>query len=198
MCSNMNHDSNALRPRKRNESGMPPYRDPPALWGGNRCSIKTIFASSVTHWLRSSADLCITTCSGIPSRADSESRRRSTAPPRRSSATHRSLRRQCVRTPPRPPAPGAGAAAKRAWGRKSTEASELHRIISASVRDMLDAYRIQARIEEIIFRAAHVVVQCLAPYRGAQRIALLPSVVRVLLTTFLEEVAGAGGAEHAQ
>jgi len=27
----------------------------------------------------------------------------------------------------------------------STEAQELHRIISASVRDMLDAYRIQAQ-----------------------------------------------------
>jgi hypothetical protein len=27
----------------------------------------------------------------------------------------------------------------------STEAEELHRIISASVRDMLDAFRIQAR-----------------------------------------------------
>jgi hypothetical protein len=27
----------------------------------------------------------------------------------------------------------------------STEASELHRLISASVRDMLDAYRLQAR-----------------------------------------------------
>jgi hypothetical protein len=27
----------------------------------------------------------------------------------------------------------------------STEAEELHRIISASVRDMLDAYRIQAQ-----------------------------------------------------
>jgi hypothetical protein len=45
----------------------------------------------------------------------------------------------------------------------STEAEELHRIISTSVRDMLDAYRIQARagpvtdkaLEEIIFRAAH-------------------------------------------
>jgi len=54
----------------------------------------------------------------------------------------------------------------------STEASELHRIISASVRDMLDAYRIQAQagpvtdraLEEIIFRAAHGVVQSLAPY----------------------------------
>ena len=48
----------------------------------------------------------------------------------------------------------------------TTEAEELHRIISASVRDMLDAYRIQAQagpvtdkaLEEIIFRAAHGVV----------------------------------------
>jgi hypothetical protein len=66
----------------------------------------------------------------------------------------------------------------------STEARELHRIIRASVRDMLDAYRIQAQagpvsdqaLEEIIFRAA-----------------LLPSVVRLLLASFLEDVAGADG-----
>jgi hypothetical protein len=77
-------------------------------------------------------------------------------------------------------------------GRKSTEASELHRIISASVRDMLDAYRIQARIEEIIFRAAHGVVQSLATCSGAQRVAMLLSVVRMLLATFLEEIASAG------
>ena len=71
----------------------------------------------------------------------------------------------------------------------STEARELHRIISASVRDMLDAYRIQAQagpvtdkaLEEIIFRAAHGVVQSLAPYPGEQRIALLPSVVRMIV-----------------
>jgi hypothetical protein len=63
---------------------------------------------------------------------------------------------------------------------------------------MLDAYRIQAQagpatdkaLEEIIFRAEHGVVQNLAPYPGAQRVALLPSVVRVLLTTFLQDVAG--------
>ena len=62
---------------------------------------------------------------------------------------------------------------------------------------MLDAYRIQASagpvthkaLEEIIFRAAHGVEQSLAPYPGPQRVALLPSVVRMLLTTFLEEVA---------
>jgi hypothetical protein len=54
----------------------------------------------------------------------------------------------------------------------STEAEELHRRISTSVRDMLDAFRIQASagpvtdkaLEEIIFRAAHGVVQSLAPY----------------------------------
>jgi hypothetical protein len=62
----------------------------------------------------------------------------------------------------------------------STQAQELHRIISASVRDMLDAYRIQAQtgpltdqaLEQILFRAAHGVVQSLAPHwlvgRGAQ------------------------------
>ncbi len=44
----------------------------------------------------------------------------------------------------------------------SSEAEELHRAISTSVRDMLDAFRIQAQagpvtdkaLEEIIFRAA--------------------------------------------
>jgi hypothetical protein len=79
----------------------------------------------------------------------------------------------------------------------STEASELHRIISASVRDMLDAYRIQASagpvtdtaLEQILFRAAHGVVQSLAPYPAAQWVALLPGVVRMLLAAFLEEVA---------
>jgi len=45
------------------------------------------------------------------------------------------------------------------------EARGLHRIISASVRDILDAYRIHAQaapvsdkaVEEVIFRAAHPV-----------------------------------------
>ena len=80
----------------------------------------------------------------------------------------------------------------------STEAEELHRIISTSVRDMLDAYRIQVSagpvtdkaLEEIIFRAEHGVVQSLAPYPRAQRVAMLPSVVRMMLVTFLEDVAG--------
>ena len=78
----------------------------------------------------------------------------------------------------------------------STEAQELHRITSTSVRDMLDAFRIQASagpmtdkaLEEIVFRAEHCVLQSLAPYPGPQRVAMLPSVVRMLLTTFLEEL----------
>ena len=86
----------------------------------------------------------------------------------------------------------------------STEAEELHRIISASVRDMLDAFRIQAQagpmtdkaLEEIVFRAEHGVLQSPAPYPREQRVAMLPSVVRMLLTTFLEEVARSDGASR--
>jgi hypothetical protein len=88
----------------------------------------------------------------------------------------------------------------------TTEAEELHRIISASVRDMLDAFRIQASagpvtdkaLDEIIFRAEHGVVQSLTPYPGDQRVALLPSVVRIVLATFLEDVAGADGSPHTE
>jgi len=79
------------------------------------------------------------------------------------------------------------------------ETLDLHWIISASVGDMLDAYRIQAQagpvtdqaLEGLIFRAAHPIVQSLAPYPVEQRAALLPSVVRLLLASFLEAVAGA-------
>jgi hypothetical protein len=82
-----------------------------------------------------------------------------------------------------------------ASGRMSTEVEDIQRIISASGRDMLDAYRIQASVEpvtdkaleEILFRAAHGVVQSLATYTRDQRAALLPSVVRMLLATFIEE-----------
>jgi hypothetical protein len=79
----------------------------------------------------------------------------------------------------------------------STEAAEIQRIISTNVRDMLDAFRIQASagpvtdkaLEEIIFRAEHGVLQSLARYPAEQRVALLPSVVRMLPATFLEDVA---------
>jgi hypothetical protein len=83
------------------------------------------------------------------------------------------------------------------------EARELHRMISASVRDMLSAYRIQAQagamtdqaLEAIIFRAAHPIVNILAPYPAEQRVALLPNVVRFMLATFLEETARPAGSE---
>lgn len=83
---------------------------------------------------------------------------------------------------------------------------KLHRIISASMRDMLDAYRIQAKagpvtdkaLEEILFRTAHSVVQCLAPYLGELRVAMLPSAVRMLLATFLETLANSNGSGDAR
>jgi hypothetical protein len=78
----------------------------------------------------------------------------------------------------------------------SEEAQELHREASASVSDMLSAYRIQAQVgrvseqalEGILFRAAHPIVNILAPYPADQRAALLPNVVRIMLTAFLEEI----------
>ena len=68
----------------------------------------------------------------------------------------------------------------------TTEAEELHRITSASVRDMLDAYRIQASagpvtdkaLEEIVFRAEHGVEQSLASYPGPQNVRQAPRVRR--------------------
>ena len=79
------------------------------------------------------------------------------------------------------------------------EAKELHRIISATVRDMLSAYRIQAQAgpvsdqaleaKAILFRAAHPIVNILAPYPIDQRAALMPNVVRMMLAAFLEETA---------
>jgi hypothetical protein len=88
----------------------------------------------------------------------------------------------------------------------STEVEELHRLISGAVRDMLDAFRIQASagpvgdkaLEEILFRASHGVLQSLAPHPRAQRVALLRSVVRILLVTFIETVAGRDDSEHAR
>jgi len=83
----------------------------------------------------------------------------------------------------------------------SDEARGLHRIIRASVRDMLSAFRIQAQagpvtdqaLEGILFRAAHPVVNSLAPYPAEQRAALVPNVVRFMLAAFLEEVTEANG-----
>jgi hypothetical protein len=63
----------------------------------------------------------------------------------------------------------------------STEAEEIQRIVSASVRDLLDAFRIQAAAgpgsptrcsRSFLFRAPHGVLQSLAPYPREQRAAL--------------------------
>ena len=66
---------------------------------------------------------------------------------------------------------------------------------------MLDAYRIQAQagpvtaqaLEQIVSRAAQPVVHSLAPYPAEQRAALLPSIVRLLVGAFLEDVASTDG-----
>jgi hypothetical protein len=52
-------------------------------------------------------------------------------------------------------------------------------------------------LEGIVFRAAHPVVDRLAPYPAVERAALLPSVVRVL-ASFLEAVAGADGTKEGE
>jgi hypothetical protein len=57
---------------------------------------------------------------------------------------------------------------------------------------MLDSYRDQP-MEGIIFRAAHPVVDSLAPYPAAERAARLPGVIRRLLASVLEGVAAAEG-----
>ena len=81
----------------------------------------------------------------------------------------------------------------------SAEAEEIQRIMRASVRYMLDAYRIRTAagpvtekaLEEVIFRGSQGVLGSLRPFSREQRIALLPSIVRLLLATFLEQVVGA-------
>ena len=53
----------------------------------------------------------------------------------------------------------------------------------------MDCTRIQASVEAMTDKALEEtssVRRSLAPYPGEQRVALLPSVVRMLLTTFLE------------
>src|SRR5262245_43954800 len=76
-------------------------------------------------------------------------------------------------------------------------ARELHHVITARVRELLETARLEARpgpmdedqIERVIFRAAAPIVQSVAPLTDAQRGELLPSIVRVMLAAFLEEQA---------
>ena len=75
------------------------------------------------------------------------------------------------------------------------DARELHRVITASVRELLETVRLEqqadamdvAEIERLIFRAAAPIVHSVAPLTEAQRGELLPNIVRVMLAAFLEE-----------
>jgi hypothetical protein len=75
------------------------------------------------------------------------------------------------------------------------DARELHRVITASVRELLETARLEAQagakwdadqLERLIFRAAAPIVQSVAPLTAAQRGALLPNIVRVMFAAFLE------------
>ena len=85
--------------------------------------------------------------------------------------------------------------------RESLSSGKLFRVdgngLAGRGRDMLSTYRVQAEpgpvsdqaLDAILFRAAHPVVNILAPYSAEQRAALLPNVVRLMLAAFLEEPA---------
>jgi hypothetical protein len=77
------------------------------------------------------------------------------------------------------------------------DARELHRVITASVRELLETARLEAQagamdaahVERLMFRAAAPILQSVTALTEAQRGELLPNIVRVMLTAFLEEQA---------
>ena len=77
------------------------------------------------------------------------------------------------------------------------DARELHRVITASVRELPDTARLEAQagpidaahVERLIFRAAAPIVHSVTLLTEAQRGELLPNIVRVMLAAFLEEQA---------
>ncbi len=88
----------------------------------------------------------------------------------------------------------------------SDEAPAIARRVRDAVRDTVSARRIQGAagggwtekaIDEILFRGSHDIMQALAPYPSPVVHALMPSVVRFMLQSFLEidatEAAIAGG-----
>jgi len=90
------------------------------------------------------------------------------------------------------------ATAPPAQGDVIPDARELHRVVTASVRELLETARLErqagavdeAEIERLIFRAAAPSVHSVAPLTEvAQRGELLPNIVRVMLAAFLEEEA---------
>jgi hypothetical protein len=78
------------------------------------------------------------------------------------------------------------------------DARELHRVITASVRELLETARLEAQagpvdeaqLERLIFRAAAPILHSVTPLTEAQRGDLLPNIVRMMLTAFLEEQVG--------
>ena len=74
------------------------------------------------------------------------------------------------------------------------DARELHRVITASVRELLETARLEAQagmmddaqLERVIFRAAAPIVHSVSALTEAQRGELLPNIVRVMLAVFLE------------
>jgi hypothetical protein len=77
------------------------------------------------------------------------------------------------------------------------DARELHRVIAASVRELLETARLEAQagaigadqVEHLIFRAAAPIVHSVSALTEAQRGELLPNIARVMLAAFLEEQA---------
>lgn len=90
-------------------------------------------------------------------------------------------------TGPLPPAPGA----------VTPDARELHRVITASGRELLETARLEVQaggmdadpLERLAFRTAAPHRPSVVSLTDAQRGELLPNIVRVMLAAFLEEQA---------
>lgn len=74
------------------------------------------------------------------------------------------------------------------------QANEIQRRVRNEVREAVSARRIQSAAgpltakatDEILFRGSHDIMRALAPYETAVAYALVPSVVRFMLHSFLE------------
>ena len=97
-----------------------------------------------------------------------------------------------------PPHPFADAFRRglQSFGYMTTPAPEMYRRIDAAVVDMINEFRIQRAtgplpdkaLDQIVFRAVHSVVQVLGPYTRDERNVVWPSVLRMLLASFIREI----------
>lgn len=86
------------------------------------------------------------------------------------------------------------------------DARELHRVTTASVRELIDTARLEGQagamdadqVERLIFRAAAPIVHRVVPLTETQRGELLPNIVRVMLAAFLEEQSAMTAAAEAR